>query len=193
MLKDLEHLSCGEKVRELGEKEVHLINVRKYLKTGCREDRAQRRRSQALYVGRTRGNGHKLKHGRLPLNDRKHLFTRTVTKHWHSLPRQIAQFPLWRSSNAAWTWAWVPSSGCPWWSRGWAGQTRGPFQPQPFRDSPNTRITKNCKNSSYKGWRNLIHAAFCFWFFQSHQFNNTATLMHSIFSIKALSILDITS
>ena len=26
----------------------------------------------------------------------------------------------WRSSEASWMWAWVPSSGCPCWSRGWA-------------------------------------------------------------------------
>jgi len=42
---------------------------------------------------RIRGNGHKLKHRRFPLNISKHFFTVRVTEHWHRLPREAAESP----------------------------------------------------------------------------------------------------
>ena len=37
---------------------------------------------------RTRGSGHKVKHGRFPLSIGKHFFTVRVTKRCHRLPRE---------------------------------------------------------------------------------------------------------
>jgi len=40
---------------------------------------------------RTRGNGHKLKHGSFPLSIRKHFFI--VSKQWHRLPKEVVVSP----------------------------------------------------------------------------------------------------
>ena len=40
---------------------------------------------------RTRGNWHKLEHGKLHTNTMKNLFTVKVTEHWHRLPRGIVE------------------------------------------------------------------------------------------------------
>ena len=42
---------------------------------------------------RTRGKGHKPKHGRFPLNVRKHFFTVRVSKRWHRFPREVMESP----------------------------------------------------------------------------------------------------
>lgn len=56
----------------------------------CIEDRA--RLFSVVTSGRTTGKGHKLKHGRLPLNIRKHFFA--VTEHWwYRLLREVMGSP----------------------------------------------------------------------------------------------------
>ncbi|KAK4833089.1 hypothetical protein QYF61_027755 [Mycteria americana] len=68
----------------------NLINVQKYLREECK-DRA--RLSSVVPSDRTRGNGHKMKHRRSPLNFRKHFFTVRVTEPWHRLPREAVESP----------------------------------------------------------------------------------------------------
>ena len=104
----LEHLSYEEKLRKLRlfsleKAQGDRISVHNCLKGGCKEDRA--RLFPVLPSGRTRGNGHKLKHKGFPLNIRKHFCTVQVMEHWHRLPREAVEAPPWRSSKAAWMWA----------------------------------------------------------------------------------------
>jgi len=63
--------------------------VYKYLKGGCKEGRA--RLLSLVFRGGTRGNRHKLKHWRFPLNLGKRFFTVKVTKNWHRFPREVVE------------------------------------------------------------------------------------------------------
>jgi len=58
---------------------------------GYKEDRA--RLFSVVRSGKTRGNGHKLKHKRSCLNIRKHFFTVKLTEHWHRLPGEVEESP----------------------------------------------------------------------------------------------------
>ncbi|KAK4831498.1 hypothetical protein QYF61_018082 [Mycteria americana] len=90
MIKGLEHLSCEERLRELG-----LITLEKGRLWGISsmEDAKRTETSSFQWCPGTTGNGHKPKHRRFPLNIGKHFFTVRVTERWHRLPREVVESP----------------------------------------------------------------------------------------------------
>ncbi|KAK4831357.1 hypothetical protein QYF61_017488 [Mycteria americana] len=88
----MEHLSYGERLRELGlfilEKrrlQGDLTAAFQYLKG------AYKKHGDRLF--KTWGNGFKLKEGRLRLDTRKKFFTVSMVKCWNRLPREVADAP----------------------------------------------------------------------------------------------------
>ncbi|KAJ7406521.1 hypothetical protein BTVI_65319 [Pitangus sulphuratus] len=65
-----------------------LINVCKYLKEGCKEDRAM-----VPNVGTT-GSGHNRKHRRFSLNVRNDFVSVSLTKPWHMLLSEFVESPF---------------------------------------------------------------------------------------------------
>ncbi|KAK4831696.1 hypothetical protein QYF61_018748 [Mycteria americana] len=94
MIKGLKHVSYEERLREL---QPFTLEKRRFRGDLINVHKVQRRQSQALFSvvpsDRTRGNGHKLKHRRFPLNIRKYFFIVRVTEYCNRLPREAVESP----------------------------------------------------------------------------------------------------
>jgi len=94
----MEHLSCEERLRELGLCRVEkgtqwgdLIAAFQYLKGAYKKDR--NKLFSRAFCDRTRGDGFKLREGRFRLDTRKTFFTMRVVKHWLRLPGDVVNAP----------------------------------------------------------------------------------------------------
>jgi len=98
MIRGMEHLSCEERLRELGlftlEKgrlQGDVIEVFQYLKVTCEKA------GEGLFTracrDSARGNGFELKECRFRLDMRKKFFPMRAVRHWNSWPREVVDAP----------------------------------------------------------------------------------------------------
>ena len=98
MIRGLEHLSCEDRLRELGLFSLEKRRVQGDLRAACHYLKgAYRKDGEGIFTrvcsDRTRGDGSKLKEGRFRLDIRKKFFTMRVVKHRNRLPREAVDAP----------------------------------------------------------------------------------------------------
>ncbi|GAB0193187.1 hypothetical protein GRJ2_001784000 [Grus japonensis] len=98
LIRGLEHLSCEDRLRELGLFSLEkrrlwgdLITAYQYLK-GPTGKMVRDCLSGSVVTGQG-GNGFKPKEGRFRLDVRKKFFTVRVVRQWHRLPREVVDAP----------------------------------------------------------------------------------------------------
>ena len=123
MIREVEHLSCEERLRDLGlfslenrRLRVGLISAYKYLKSGCQKDGT--RLFSVVPKDRTRQWAQAGTQEVPPQYEKKNSFPVRVPEQWHRLPREAVGSLPWRHSNPTWTRSCAPCSGCPCSSRG---------------------------------------------------------------------------
>jgi len=98
------------------------VQLFQYLKGTYKQEGSQ------LFVrvdnGRTRGNGFKLREGRLRLDNREKFSTKRVVRCWNSCPERLWMRHSRRCSRAGWMGPWAAWSGIRyggWWPCLWRG------------------------------------------------------------------------
>ena len=139
-----EHLSCEERLRELGlismEKrnlQGDLIVAFQYLKGAYKQEEVQL--FTKVDSDRTRGISFKLRQGRFGLDIRRKFFIQRVVTHWNSLPKEAVDAPSLEAFKARLDVA-LGSLVQGLVAMPMAGGLKlhdhcGPFQPRPFYDS----------------------------------------------------------
>ena len=106
MLRGLQHLSHGDKLRELGLFSLKKASGRLHCSLTVFEGSLQAGERLTFPwpdSDRTSGNGFKLKEGKFRLDVKKKFFIQRAVKHWHRLPRELVGTPWthmeWRHSR----------------------------------------------------------------------------------------------
>ena len=107
MIREMEHLSCEERLRQLGLFSLEKRKLRGYLIVAFQylkwdDKRAGEGHFTRACSDRTRGNAFKLKEGRFRLDIRKEFCTTRVLRYWNRLPREVVDAPPWKYSRPGW-------------------------------------------------------------------------------------------